>query len=104
MPATSFAFPRKFPGYGLPVNYKPGTDDGDTGDCLLPNALTSHGLLYVKKSRFDSTVELLPRLPMIPLQERLMLQFMNTVTDKENWFSKVGRRYNSDAFRSLICV
>jgi len=87
------------PGCGRPLNYKPKKYDPDYVGDLFANALSemeiSRGLVgYVTTVQatavnFQATEWILYSLSTLTVREIRMLQFMNSVTDKPEWFIQV---------------
>ena len=89
------------PGCGRPLNYFPEQSDPDYIGELFKNALSSVDIegnefayVFFFAASFDNDFERRARfrfrLPMTTLREFAMLQFMNSVTDKLDWHTKVG--------------
>ncbi|KAJ3569057.1 hypothetical protein NP233_g5305 [Leucocoprinus birnbaumii] len=83
----SISRPPPLPGFGLSLSYK-------SSDDLFPSALDPKLSEYYEPDNGDHRA----RLPAFTLRELRMLEFMNTVTDKPNWETKVlsGEIFKSD--------
>ncbi|KAF9523657.1 hypothetical protein CPB83DRAFT_886802 [Crepidotus variabilis] len=69
------------PGFGRPLNYFPKKDQPDFVGKLFPNALTASDIYFARTRQVLSQHRMLP----IAVRELVMLQFMNSVTDKPDW-------------------
>ncbi|KAF8202925.1 hypothetical protein BJ912DRAFT_333865 [Pholiota molesta] len=87
------------PGFGRPLNYNPSKTDPDYIGDRFPSALSTpdfvNGCMCVLTSVIRAIFTKLRytdyshRLPLTTIREFVMLQFMNTITDKPDWHIKV---------------
>jgi len=93
--STAYQYPTEFPGFGKPVNGEPpGAYRSALSDDSLRCAQFQASFYCVKLRRCS--------LLAITLSERWMLQFMNVVTDKPEWFNKVHPDLDLDSRISIL--
>ncbi|KAF9530887.1 hypothetical protein CPB83DRAFT_787442 [Crepidotus variabilis] len=74
--------PTRAPGFGMPLNYEPGTEVD--GQLIGPSEQPFPSILSKKDQQLCRTA-----LPLLTLREIDMLRVMNVITDKPDWHIKV---------------